>query len=146
MPSNLTRNNSAIFATRLNELRKDRKISQKQAAKDLGISQALLSHYENGVRECGLNFVVRAANYYNVSCDFLLGNSKSTISIDRSVKITDIPEDSEMTTDTISSSPVMSAIWPRNDVALARMPERICWRTTSVNSWLTTLSAKADAR
>ena len=101
MPSNLTRNNSAIFATRLNELRKDRKISQKQAAKDLGISQALLSHYENGVRECGLNFVVRAANYYNVSCDFLLGNSKSTISIDRSVKITDIPEDSEMTTDTI---------------------------------------------
>lgn len=101
MPSNLSRNNSAIFSTRLTDLRKDRKISQKQAAKDLGISQALLSHYENGVRECGLNFVVRAANYYNVSCDFLLGNSKSTISIDRNAKIFDIPEDSEMTTDTI---------------------------------------------
>ncbi len=101
MPSNLSRDNSLIFSTRLTELRKDKKISQKQAAKDLGISQALLSHYENGVRECGLNFVVRAANYYNVSCDFLLGNSKSTISLDRSVKIADIPEDEQMTTDTI---------------------------------------------
>ena len=45
MPSNLSRDNSLIFSTRLTELRKDKKISQKQAAKDLGISQALLSHY-----------------------------------------------------------------------------------------------------
>jgi len=101
MPSKLEMNNSSIFATRLMELRKDKKISQKQAAKDLGISQALLSHYENGVRECGLNFVVRAANYYNVSCDFLLGNSKSTVSLDRDSKIIDIPEDVSMSTDTI---------------------------------------------
>lgn len=101
MPSNLSRDNSLIFSTRLTELRKDKNISQKQAAKDLGISQALLSHYENGVRECGLNFVVRAANYYNVSCDFLLGNSKSTVSLDRSAKIMDIPEDEQMSADTI---------------------------------------------
>ena len=101
MPSKFDMNNSAIFATRLMELRKDKKISQKQAAKDLGISQALLSHYENGVRECGLNFVVRAANYYNVSCDFLLGNSKSTVSLDRDSKILDIAEDADMSTDTI---------------------------------------------
>ena len=32
--------------------RKERQISQKQAAADLGISQALLSHYEKGIREC----------------------------------------------------------------------------------------------
>ena len=101
MPSKVEMNNTSIFATRLMELRKDKKISQKQAAKDLGISQALLSHYENGVRECGLNFVVRAANYYNVSCDFLLGNSKSTVSLDRDSKIFDIAEDATMSTDTI---------------------------------------------
>lgn len=53
--------------------RKERKISQKQAAADLGISQALLSHYEKGIRECGLEFLVRIADYYNVSCDYLLG-------------------------------------------------------------------------
>lgn len=54
-------------------LRKQRGYSQKKAADDLGISQSLLSHYERGVRECGLNFVVRVADYYGVSCDYLLG-------------------------------------------------------------------------
>lgn len=33
------------------------------------------SHYEKGIRECGLDFVVRVADYYNVSCDYLLGRS-----------------------------------------------------------------------
>ena len=56
-------------------LRKERGLSQKQAAMELGVSQALLSHYEKGIRECGLDFVVRVANYYNVSCDYLLGRS-----------------------------------------------------------------------
>ena len=56
-------------------LRTERHISQKKAAADLGISQALLSHYEKGIRECGLDFVVRAADYYDVSCDYLLGRS-----------------------------------------------------------------------
>ena len=32
-------------------LRKERGITQKQAAEDLGVSQALLSHYEKGIRE-----------------------------------------------------------------------------------------------
>ncbi|MCI8497183.1 MAG: helix-turn-helix transcriptional regulator, partial [Clostridiales bacterium] len=32
-------------------LRKERGISQKAAAQELGISQALLSHYEKGIRE-----------------------------------------------------------------------------------------------
>ena len=39
-------------------LRTERGITQKQAAEDLHISQALLSHYEKGIRECGLDFVV----------------------------------------------------------------------------------------
>lgn len=56
-------------------LRKERGITQKQAALDLGVSQALLSHYEKGIRECGLDFVVRVADYYEVSCDYLLGRS-----------------------------------------------------------------------
>ena len=63
------------FAATLSQLRRERGISQKKAAGDLGISQALLSHYEKGIRECGLDFVVRVADYYNVSCDYLLGRS-----------------------------------------------------------------------
>ena len=63
------------FSRILALLRKERGYSQKKAAADLGISQALLSHYEKGIRECGLDFVVRAADYYQVSCDYLLGRT-----------------------------------------------------------------------
>lgn len=63
------------FSRTLALLRKEKKISQRTAAADLGVSQALLSHYENGLREPGLGFVVRAADYYSVSCDYLLGRS-----------------------------------------------------------------------
>ena len=63
------------FPRILTMLRKEQGISQKQAAAALGISQALLSHYEKGIRECGLDFVVRTADYYGVSCDYLLGRT-----------------------------------------------------------------------
>lgn len=58
-------------------LRQEKGLSQRAAAKDLGISQALLSHYEKGAREPGLNFVAKACRYYGVSADFLLGLSLS---------------------------------------------------------------------
>ncbi len=63
------------FSKKLTLLRKEHGISQKQAASDLGVSQALLSHYEKGIRECGLDFLVRVADYYDVSTDYLLGRS-----------------------------------------------------------------------
>lgn len=79
------------FPRILTLLRKERGISQKEAAASLNVSQALLSHYEKGIRECGLDFVVRTADFYGVSCDYLLGRSPertgTTISID------EIPED-----------------------------------------------------
>ena len=65
------------FPRTLSLLRQEKKLSQKKAAEALGISQALLSHYENGVREPGLSFVVRAADFYGVSCDYLLGRTMS---------------------------------------------------------------------
>ncbi|MEG2174200.1 MAG: helix-turn-helix transcriptional regulator [Oscillospiraceae bacterium] len=66
---------NATFPRIISLLRREKHISQKQAALDLGISQALLSHYEKGIRECGLDFVVKISNYYGVSCDYLLGCS-----------------------------------------------------------------------
>ena len=65
------------FARTLSLLRQEKGISQRQAAKTLGISQALLSHYENGAREPGLMFVVKACDFYSVSADFLLGRTLS---------------------------------------------------------------------
>ena len=63
------------FPEILSSLRKERSINQRTAAAELGISQALLSHYENGAREPGLGFVCRACDYYGVSADYLLGRS-----------------------------------------------------------------------
>ena len=65
------------FSRTLSLLRQERGVSQRTAASDLGISQALLSHYENGIREPGLSFVVKACDYYHVSADFILGRTLS---------------------------------------------------------------------
>lgn len=78
------------FPRILTLLRKEKGISQKTAASNLGISQALLSHYEKGIRECGLDFLVRTANYYGVSCDYLLGRSPDRNGTTLTVE--DIPE------------------------------------------------------
>lgn len=63
------------IGTRIATLRKSRGLSQKEAAAALGVSQGLLSHYENGIRECGLEFLGKLADYFEVSTDYLLGRS-----------------------------------------------------------------------
>ena len=80
------------FPRILSLLRSEKHLSQKQAAEDLGIAQALLSHYEKGKRECGLDFLVRAADYYSVSTDYLLG--RSPVSTGLFLAENDIPEGS----------------------------------------------------
>lgn len=75
-------------------LRKERGLSQKKAAEELEVSQALLSHYEKGIRECGLDFVVRAGDFYSVSCDYLLGRTPHRSGA--TIKVDDIPEPDSM--------------------------------------------------
>jgi transcriptional regulator with XRE-family HTH domain len=78
------------FPRILTLLRKEKGISQKDAAVGLYVSQALLSHYEKGIRECGLAFIVRCADYFGVSCDYLLGRSPERTGA--LITIEDIPE------------------------------------------------------
>ncbi len=90
-------------------LRKEKGISQKDAAKELCVSQALLSHYEKGIRECGLDFLVRAADFYGVSADYLLGRSADPDGMTLSVE--DIPEpDSAGKENTFSGAGVLPVI------------------------------------
>lgn len=77
------------FSRIITLLRKERGITQKKAAESLGVSQALLSHYEKGIRECGLEFVVKVADFYEVSCDYLLGRSADRSGLTLTVE--DIP-------------------------------------------------------
>ena len=80
------------FSRIITLLRKEKGLSQKQAAAELGISQALLSHYEKGIRECGLDFIIKLSNYYNVSCDYLLGKTPNKDGVMLSVD--EIPDSS----------------------------------------------------
>ena len=66
---------SRSFSDTMAALRRERGLSQRAAAADLRISQALLSHYENGAREPGLDFVCRACAYYGGTADYLLGRT-----------------------------------------------------------------------
>ena len=68
---------NADFPRILTLLRKERGISQKQAASELNISQALLSHYEKGIREIPVWALIKLAQYYHTSTDYILGLSNT---------------------------------------------------------------------
>lgn len=99
---------NADFPRVLTLLRKERGISQKHAASQLGISQALLSHYEKGIRECGLDFLIRCADFYGVSCDYMLGRSPDRTGSKLTVE--DIPEPDTMGKENVFKSGVLPVL------------------------------------
>lgn len=60
---------------RLAELRKKRKISQLKLALDLNMNQNTISRYENHEREADYETLIKLADYFDVSLDYLLGRS-----------------------------------------------------------------------
>ena len=56
---------------RLKELREKRGISQLKMAIDLNMNQNSISRYENGVREADYATLLRFADYFHVSLDYL---------------------------------------------------------------------------
>ena len=57
---------------RLKELREKKNISQLKLALDLCINQNSISRYESGAREAGSDMLIRFADYYGVSIDYIL--------------------------------------------------------------------------
>ena len=57
---------------RLKEVRKLKKISQLKLAMDLNMNQNTISRYETGEREPGINDLIKIADYFNISIDYLL--------------------------------------------------------------------------
>ncbi len=62
----------------LKELREKSRISQKELADYLGISQNAVSLYEIGKREPNIKTLIKLSDYFNVSVDYLLGHIYST--------------------------------------------------------------------
>ncbi len=59
----------------MKELRKERKITQGGIAAELGIGITTYCRYELGMREPAASLLVRMADYFDVSVDYLLGRS-----------------------------------------------------------------------
>ena len=64
---------------RIRELRNDNGLTQKQIAKLLSVSQNTYSQYEIGVSRFPPDAVVKLAEYYNVSVDYLVGLTDETV-------------------------------------------------------------------
>ena len=70
------------FSERFKELRKQRKITQKQLAEELGIATSTLIKYEHGEREPSIPNIKKFAQYFGVSTDYLLGYDEDFSKLD----------------------------------------------------------------
>ena len=61
---------------RLKKLRKMRKISQLKLAMDLNMNQNTVSRYENLERQADYETLIKFADYFDVSLDYLLGRTE----------------------------------------------------------------------
>ena len=62
---------------KLKELRKERKISQLKLALDLNMNQNSISRYETGEREADYETLIKFADYFGVSLDYLFGRTEN---------------------------------------------------------------------
>ena len=64
---------------RLKQLRKEKGVSQLKLAMDLNMNQNSISRYENEVREADYATLIKFADYFNVSIDYLLERTDNPI-------------------------------------------------------------------
>lgn len=64
-----------MFQIRLKELREKKGISQRELAKMLGFSQGTVGNWESGIRKPTYKTLYKIADLFNVSVDYLMGNT-----------------------------------------------------------------------
>ena len=62
-----------LFSERLKTLRKEKKLTQKELAEQIGISQKSYSHWETGKNEPSFENLIKLADLLEVSLDWLFG-------------------------------------------------------------------------
>ena len=65
----------AKFGDLLSELRRDKKLTQDELAHILFVTSGTISNYENNVHYPDVVKLIQLANYFEVTTDYLLGNS-----------------------------------------------------------------------
>ena len=64
------------FSEQISALRVENNLTRSQLAQKLGVSVRLISYWENGKRECDFDMLIKIANLFSVSIDFLLGRNE----------------------------------------------------------------------
>ena len=67
------------FGYRLRELRLSKQMTQAQVAKRLNLSKTTISGYENNIKTPSIDVLVRLANLYGVTSDYILGSEKKKV-------------------------------------------------------------------
>ena len=65
----------SIFSERLRQLRNERNVSQVALAKEVGVSSRVYQDYESGKREAQMTTLIRMADFFGVSLDYLTGRT-----------------------------------------------------------------------
>lgn len=65
------------YYRRIRDMRTDHDLSQEQIAEILGMKRAQYQRYEAGTRDCPTEVIIRLADIYNTSTDYLLGRTKN---------------------------------------------------------------------
>ena len=68
--------NACDFGVILKQLRKNRGMTQSEVGKHVGLSKAVVSKYENGLGYPSFDVLIRIADFFGVTTDFLLGVSR----------------------------------------------------------------------
>lgn len=61
------------YTQRLEDLRKDKDLTQEQVAEQLELKREQYRRYETGINEIKASFIIKVCKFYNVSADYLLG-------------------------------------------------------------------------
>ncbi|MDR1761671.1 MAG: helix-turn-helix transcriptional regulator [Bacteroidales bacterium] len=80
-----------VLHERLAQLRKEKEISKRELSFLLNLEQSTYGKYELGKRQPSLEVLQKLADYFNVSTDYLLGNTD--IKKQESIDNTATPED-----------------------------------------------------
>ena len=64
-----------MYFRRLKDLREDHDLKQAEVAELLGIQQTVYSRYERGFQNIPIEYLIKLAEYYKVSTDYILGLS-----------------------------------------------------------------------
>lgn len=66
----------ASFAERLKDLRKEKKVTQRVVAANLGLTDTAYGFYEQGKNYPNMDILIKLADYFGVSLDYLVGRSE----------------------------------------------------------------------